>query len=73
MATQFLLYIAHDHNSHARADAVDRGGRRRWPVPVRRGRAAVADLKMSLDLENLDWAKPYVDEAREDIAKGNVI
>jgi Arc/MetJ-type ribon-helix-helix transcriptional regulator len=36
-------------------------------------RVAVADLKMSLDLENLDWAKPYIEEARRDVARGNVI
>lgn len=34
---------------------------------------AVADLKTALGLGNLDWAKPYIDQARGDIARGDVI
>ena len=35
-------------------------------------RLAVADL-MRVEFSDLEWAKPYVDEAREDVAKGDVI
>jgi antitoxin ParD1/3/4 len=35
-------------------------------------RVAVADL-MTGDLDDLAWAKPYVDDAREDVARGDVM
>jgi Arc/MetJ-type ribon-helix-helix transcriptional regulator len=35
-------------------------------------RVAVADLKMTIDFDNLDWAKPYIDEARQSVAHGDV-
>ena len=40
---------------------------RRGAVPV-----AVADLK-ALSEDDLAWAKPYVDEARASVARGDVI
>ena len=35
-------------------------------------RIAVADLK-SINTDDLDWAKPYVDRARQSAARGSVI
>lgn len=35
-------------------------------------RSAVADL-MAIAQDDLAWAKPYVDEARQSIARGNVV
>ena len=37
-------------------------------VPV-----ALADLRLSLDLDDLSWAKPYVDEGRAQVARGEVV
>jgi Arc/MetJ-type ribon-helix-helix transcriptional regulator len=34
---------------------------------------AVADLKSSIDFDNLNWAKPYIDEARAQVARGEVV
>ena len=36
-------------------------------------RVALADLKLSLDLADLSWAKPYIDEARAQVARGEVV
>ena len=36
-------------------------------------RVAIADLKLSLELGDLSWAKPYIDKAREDIEQGRVV
>jgi Arc/MetJ-type ribon-helix-helix transcriptional regulator len=34
---------------------------------------AVADLKMSIEAENLEWARPYIEEARAQVARGQVV
>lgn len=31
---------------------------------------AVADLKTSIEAENLEWARPYIEEARAEIREG---
>jgi Arc/MetJ-type ribon-helix-helix transcriptional regulator len=36
-------------------------------------RVAVADMMMTVEFDNLDWAKPYIDEARQSVARGDVI
>lgn len=36
-------------------------------------RVAVDELMLTAEFGDLAWAKPYIDEAREDVAKGNVI
>ncbi len=33
-------------------------------------RQAVAEFMLSIDTSDLDWAKPYLDEARAEIARG---
>ena len=35
-------------------------------------RMAVADL-MAVEFSNVDWMRPYVDEARVDVARGEVV
>lgn len=35
-------------------------------------RMAVADL-MNIDLGDVDWMRPYVDEARQDVTRGEVV
>ncbi len=36
-------------------------------------RLAVADFILASEPDDLSWTKPYIDEARKDVAKGNVV
>jgi antitoxin ParD1/3/4 len=36
-------------------------------------RLAVAEFMLPIDTNDLDWAKPYLDEARAEIARGEYV
>lgn len=36
-------------------------------------RAAVDELMSAAEFGDLEWAKPYIDEARESVARGDVV